>query len=183
MNTGVVSMRYAKALLAYAIAEKKEDEVYKEVDTFASQYFNTPDLRRAVTNPVLDAETKMKLLKGAAGGNPCKELERFFRLVLQRRREEFLQFMAWSYIDLYHEAKNILVGKLITAVPSAQLVTHLEELASKKTQKHVELQPIVKPSIIGGFVFELDGCLLDASIANQLKRVKQQFIAKNRTIV
>ncbi len=31
MNTGVVSMRYAKALLAYAKAQKVEDRVYEEV--------------------------------------------------------------------------------------------------------------------------------------------------------
>ena len=176
-------MRYAKALLAYATAEKVEDKVYDEVKEFAGQYGRIPDLRRNITNPVLDAETKMKLLEEAAGGNPCKELERFFRLVLQRRREEFLQFMAWSYIDLYHEAKNILEGKLVTAVPSEKLVAHLQEIMGAKTDKKVELQEVVDPSIIGGFIFELDGELLNASIANQLARVKQQFVAKNRRIV
>ena len=35
MNTGVVSMRYAKALLAYAKAQKVEDRVYEEVKTLA----------------------------------------------------------------------------------------------------------------------------------------------------
>ena len=38
MNTGVVSMRYAKALLAYAKAQKVEDRVYEEVKTLAGHY-------------------------------------------------------------------------------------------------------------------------------------------------
>ena len=35
----------------------------------------------------------------------------------------------------------------------------------------------------GGFIFEIGTYRLDASVANQIKRVKQQFIAKNRRIV
>ena len=41
----------------------------------------------------------------------------------------------------------------------------------------------VDPSIIGGFIFEIDGLRLDASTAAQLKSVRRQFIEKNRRIV
>ena len=46
MNTGVVSMRYAKALLAYAKAQKVEDRVYEEVKTLAGHYVSLPDAVR-----------------------------------------------------------------------------------------------------------------------------------------
>ena len=39
------------------------------------------------------------------------------------------------------------------------------------------------PKLEGGFIFEIGTYRLDASVANQIKRVKQQFIAKNRRIV
>ena len=67
MNTGVVSMRYAKALLAYAEGQKVEDRVYEEVKTLAANYVNVPDLRRAIENPVLDAKRKCELLREASG--------------------------------------------------------------------------------------------------------------------
>jgi mannose/fructose/N-acetylgalactosamine-specific phosphotransferase system component IID len=73
MNTGVVSMRYAKALLAYADAQGKEDQVYEEVKTLADHYVTVPGLRRAVENPVLDIETKLQLLQEAAGGKDVSE--------------------------------------------------------------------------------------------------------------
>ena len=47
MNTGVVSMRFAKALLAYAKANGKEGQVYEEMKSLASHYTDVPDLRRA----------------------------------------------------------------------------------------------------------------------------------------
>lgn len=88
MNTGVVSMRYARALLAYAKGQKVEDRVYEEVKTLAANYVNVPDLRRAIENPVLDAKRKCELLREASGGKEVsEELMRFFALVLDERRE------------------------------------------------------------------------------------------------
>lgn len=184
MNTGVVSMRYAKALLAYAKAQGKEDVVYEEVKLLAVHYAEVPELRRAIENPVLDVEQKLNLLCEAAGGKTVsEELKRFFNLVLEEKREKFLQFMTWSYIDLYREDKHILIGKLTTAIPSPKLVKHLEVLASERTKGSVELEAKVDPALIGGYIIELAGFRMDASVANQLKRVKRQFMARNRRIV
>ena len=184
MNTGVVSRRYAKALLAYAKTRKVEDKVYEEVRDLAQGYLNIPGLRRAIENPVLDAEKKEKLLCEATGKEKVSdELEDFFRLVLEKKREKFLHFMLWSYIDLYHEDKNILTGKLITAVPSEHLVQRMVGWISAKTHGKVELETNVNPNLIGGYIIEIEGTRLDASIAHQLACVKQQFIARNRRIV
>lgn len=184
MNTGVISMRYAKALLSFAKTEGKEEQVYEEMKKLASSYMKVAGLHQAIDNPVLDPSTKQKLLCEAAGGKDVTtHIQRFFDLVLQARREKFLPFMAYAYIDLYREDKNILIGRLTTAVESSKLVRHLEKLAGERTQGRVELEAIVDPKLIGGYIIELSGYRLDASVANQLKRVKQQFVARNRRIV
>ncbi len=184
MNTGVVSRRYAKALLAYVKAAGVESKVYEEVQAFSANFVNVPGLRHAVDNPVLDVRTKLNLLREAAGGKGVsKELLRFFSLVLEERREKFLQFMMWSYIDLYREDKNIVIGRLTTAVPAPKLAKKLEAISSEQRKGNVVIETKVDPALLGGYVFELAGYRMDASVANQLKRVEQQFIAKNRRIV
>ena len=75
------------------------------------------------------------------------------------------------------------MGKLTTAVEAPELVRHLEEIGSLKTDSTVEIKANIDPSIIGGYIMEIDGYRLDASVANQLRRVKRQFIDKNRRIV
>ena len=185
MNTGVVSRRYVKALLAYAKTVNKEDKVYQEMKRLATYFDRVADLRHAVENPVLDVQTKLKLLHEAAGGaNVSDELMRFFSLVLEEKREKFLQFMTWSYIDLYREDKNILIGKLMTAMPSPKLEDYLKKSLSKSNNNAtIELDTKVDSELIGGYIVEVAGYRMDASVANQLKRVKQQFIAKNRRII
>ena len=106
-------MRYARALLAFAKSRGTEDRVYDETKRLARVSVTVPQLRHTIENPVLSIATKHKLLCDAVGVKEVsEELKRFFRLVLEEKREKFLQFMIWSYIDLYREDKHILIGKL-----------------------------------------------------------------------
>ena len=91
--------------------------------------------------------------------------------------------MTWSFIDQYRERKHILMGKLTTAVEAPELVKHLEKLGSLKTDSTVVIKSNIDPSIIGGYIMEIDGYRLDASVANQLRNIRRQFIDKNRRIV
>ena len=181
MYIGVVSMRYAKALLAYADDAKVEDAIYREALLLKDSYAQVPELRQAMDNPVLAFDVKLRLVVEAAGG---KELERFVQLVLKEKREKFLQFMINSYIDLYRKQKNISIGKLTTAYPVApEVVERIRKIVVSRTKGTAEFATKVGASLEGGFIFEIGTYRLDASVASQIRRVKQQFIEKNRRIV
>ena len=53
MDIGVVSMRYARALLKGSLDAKVEDKVYKEMQTLAESYAQVPELRSTVDNPMI----------------------------------------------------------------------------------------------------------------------------------
>lgn len=179
-------MRYAKALIEYAQSKGAEDRLYKEFATLSYCFAEQPALRNALDNPILPVEDKLALLRTAANGNRASSAEyvRFIRLVLHHRREGYLQFMALMYLDLYRKLKHIGVGKLITAVPVSKATEErIRNSAGAILHAKMELATVVDPSIEGGFIFDVNDYRLDASIATQLKRVKQQFIEKNRRIV
>ena len=186
MDIGIVSMRYAKALMEYAKSMGVEDTLYKEFCMLARSFRKHPDLCMALENPILTIREKFALICTAAVGDaPAgREFARFMTLVLKNRRENFLQYICLSFLDLYRKDKHIGVGKLITAVPVSQEVRErIHDSASSLLHASMELQTEVDPSIEGGFIFDINDFRLDASIATQLKRVKQQFIDKNRRIV
>jgi len=180
MNEGMISKRYAKALLQYAGDNKSEDTVYSEMKKLASIFAREPKLRMAMDNPMLNADDKMELIKIAAGGKPSAELIRFMELVLKNKREKFLQNIALSYIDLYCEKKDINTGKLITATPVDSSVTEkMKGLLKQIKAGTLDFETSVDPDIEGGFILYIDDYRLDASVRTQLKRIKQQFIAEN----
>ena len=186
MDIGIVSMRYAKALMEYAKSTGTEDRLYTEMRTLIWSFQKHPCLRTALENPVLSVREKFSLICTAAVGDAPteRELARFITLVLRNRREAFLQYICLSYLDLYRKSRHIGIAKLTTAVPvSHEIWERIRNSASHLLHAEMELQTDVDPSIEGGFIFDVNDFRLDASIATQLKRVKQQFIDKNRRIV
>ena len=86
-------------------------------------------------------------------------------------------------ITNYYE--KIRQGKLVTAMPlPEETLNELKALILKRYRgRTVEFNTKVDPDIIGGGILEIGYWRIDASIAGQLKRVKKQFIEKNRRIV
>lgn len=186
MDIGIISTRYAKALLKYAREKGVEDEVYKEFVNLAHSFAEYPELKVALDNPILTRKEKLELISIAANGkeSPGDTFIRFMKLVLKKHREVFLQYMTLTYIHLYYQLKHIAIGRLITAVPiDENTIERIRKIASTVVHAEMELNSVVDPAIDGGFVFDINDYRLDASIATQLKKVKQQFIEKNKRIV
>ena len=88
MEVGILSMRYAKALMGYAQEKGVEDKLYQELVTLSDSFRTQPRLREALDNPILPVKEKHKLLCTAASGNkaPSDTFTRFINLVLEHRR-------------------------------------------------------------------------------------------------
>ena len=158
MNTGVISTRYARALLKYVTSTGRADEVYAQV----------------------------KSLLGDPSATPSElepELGRFVQLVVSKGRRELLREMLTSFAEQYRHSRGIKVARLTTAVPSADLEERLKSLLCERTGCTLEMETRVNPDIIGGFILKVDDLMLDASVSRQIELIRRQFIQKNNRIV
>ena len=172
MDIGVISMRYARALLKSATDQKQEDAVYQEMMTVAKSYLDVPALRHTIDNPMLSKDKKEALLLVAAGEKPCELTKAFIALVLKEDRENVMQFMANSYITLYRKQKNVIRGKLTTAARvSVETEQKMRQMVESKTNGTVEFETEVDPDIIGGFILEYDTYRMDASVKSKLNNI------------
>ncbi len=174
MDIGVISMRYARALLKRATEARQEETVYQEMMTVAKSYVDVPALRQTIDNPMLSKDKKLSLLTVAAGDKPSQLTQTFIALVLKEDRENVMQFMANSYVTLYRKQKNVIRGKLTTAARvSAQTEQKMRQMVESKTNGTVEFETEVNPDIIGGFVLEYDTYRMDASVKSKLNSILQ----------
>ena len=184
MNSGMVSMRYARALLDFAKNKKVEDKVFNEMKTLSGSFKSVRNLRLAMDNPVLETQDKLNLIVTAAGTSLSEEFVSFIKLVLAKRRESHLQRIALVYMDLYRKDKNINIGKLITAIPATdQVIDKMKTLLQSKSFGTLEFETETNPDIEGGFVLHIDTYRLDASVTSQIRQIKQQLIEQNRKVV
>ena len=89
MEVGILSMRYAKAMIEYAQEKGVEDKLYQEFLTLSYCFCAQPGLREALDNPVISTKEKLALVCTAADGNgkSTREFVHFITLVLRNRRE------------------------------------------------------------------------------------------------
>ena len=179
MNRGIIAKRYAKALLSFSTESGIEDSVYKNMRLLSESFMEVKELCNVLIIPILSDEKKIGLIETACGGEISNELKKFLSLLLRQKREYLLQSVSLIYIALYNKTKNMTVCKLTTAETlSKDVENHIKALVSSKTKGAVELNNIVNPEIIGGFVFEVDYRRLDASISSQITKIKRELCPK-----
>jgi F-type H+-transporting ATPase subunit delta len=172
MDIGVISVRYARALLKSATEQKLDAAVYQDMQTLAESYVRVPQLRSTIDNPMLAKETKRELLLTACGDKRTTLTTRFVDMVLKEDRESIMQFMANSYITLYRQHKNVIRGRLITATAVTPATEQkMRQMVESRTNGTVEFATEVNPDIIGGFILEYDTYRLDASVKAKLNSI------------
>ncbi|MCI1785716.1 MAG: ATP synthase F1 subunit delta [Bacteroidales bacterium] len=185
MNTGIISSRYARALLKYTNETGNGELVCSQVLAIERAIRESEDLRRILDDPVaVPNKEKISLFQAVLGNiTMADELVRFFKLILRHERIEYIKLILHSFVNMYLKSRKILMAKLVTTVTSHDLEEKLENLVKEKTGYEIILETKVDPGIIGGFIFTVDDYMVDASIYHQLEVIRHQFVEKNRRIV
>lgn len=179
MDQGIISMRYAKALLRYAEENGEAKTVYGETARLSENLLRVPALQRALLNPVLNEEKKRELLLAAAvaEGSPSKSLSDFITLLLRKQRTDTVLRIAYAYGTCYRERYKIVRGRLV--LPGEiddKIFERLSRKVEASAEGRVDFEKVIDPSIIGGFVLEYDTYRLDASVRGRFKRIREQLV-------
>ncbi len=177
MNEGLIPSRYAKALYKYTQEHHVSAEIYEEMKRLDSAFATHPELSKALGNPALSAADKERLLSSAVGEKGNKHLLRFIQLLIKNRRETFVRAIALAYQDIYRKANQIARVTITTATElGSEVLERIGEVMKKQTDKKLEFIYVVNPELIGGFVLQVDSMQLDASVNNELKKLRLKLL-------
>ena len=177
MNAGTLSTRYAKAILRYASERGEAGRLREEMQMLCGQFNALPLLRSVLEDPSIAADEKIRLLYTAAGAPPSQAYCQAVRLAVRNGRERYLQRIALAYDVLYRKANRLTAVRLATPEPaSAEVQEAIIRLAAGKQGGQVDFTATEDKSLLGGFILEIDGYRLDASVRNQLNLLRQELI-------
>ena len=89
MKAGRASIRYAKALLEFAIESQKEKAVVEEMQNILSVVESSPELDDALNSPVLPSSQKRRIIDGIFP-KASKIVQRLFDLLSKNGRDGIL---------------------------------------------------------------------------------------------
>lgn len=206
MNTGIIATRYATALLKLVEETGSGELVAAQVQVIEKALDEVPDFRRAVDDPAVAAVQKISLFEAALKDSMAQELHKFLELLIRNGRIGDVRLVLTTFVTEYYRSRHIKRARLVVADPAlldpeptpsdpvpvegslrqaqrSALESRLRDLVEKQTGCRLILKTEVNPSLIGGFVFEVEDTVLDASVSRQLDFIRRQFIEKNRRIV
>ncbi len=179
MDIGIVSARYAKALLKFAEQNGEDVKVYEEMQRLVLAFLKVEKLHHVLLNPTLTEEQKTILLLSAMGGEDavCVSTVKFIRLVVQKKRASFMLFIANAYVSRYRKLRGIVKGRLILpSQMSKQIEARLQKMVEARAGAKVDFDVCVDESLLGGFVLEYDTYRLDASLRTSLERLHRALL-------
>lgn len=177
MDEGLISERYAKAILRYATELGVADVVYDKMKLYVENYLTHPDLQKALLNPLLSPQDKEMLLSSAIGIDPGEAYIRGIRLLIHNHREMYMRTIALIYQKLYRKANGITEAKIITAVQLGDDdLEKIRQQAQRLTNDRIEFSYAVDPELIGGFILQLGPKQLDMSVRKELKTIRKGLL-------
>ncbi len=169
------AIRYAKAVLSLASDQKSADAVNDDMKLLVSTIAENDELKEMLKSSIVKSEVKKTTLRKIFP-NLGTISNGLFDVLISNKRIDILNEVAKSYIALYDEVNGKEKATVITAVPMTNEL-EIKVLAKVKelTSKAVELENIVDESILGGFILRVGDKQYNASIANQLNKLKREF--------
>lgn len=172
-----LATRYAKSLFDLAIEKGQVEAVYNDMLVLQDICKASPEFKRILNSPIIKADKKKSILEAVTNGKVSEMTSRFNALLVQKGRESELSDIILAFIKEYKVYKGIKTLKLTTAVPvSDEIKKELIEKVQNRTQvKNIELEEVINPDIIGGFILQVDDMEVDTSVSFYLNQVKKQF--------
>lgn len=177
MNNPRLAVRYAKSLLDLAIEKDQLDVVYNDIKFLQSICKSNPDFVTLLNSPIISEQKKNSIIDAVTGGRLSAITTAFIKLLGVKSRESNLPEIVTAFVEQYNTVKQIHRVKLTTAIPLSDELKNsfLNKIKTANNVENIELEATVDEKIIGGFVLEMEGRLVDASISRDLKDVQKQF--------
>ena len=165
---------YSEALFSAAKEGGKVDEIREQLAAFADALDENRELSTFFFSPSFSTRDKRDGLGRALVGADELFLN-FLKVLVDNHRMPVIFRMRRQYEALWREENRLLPVEVTSAVElDEETVQRIAERVQQQTGRRVELTRTVDDSIIGGLVVRVSNMILDASIRNQLERLRRQ---------
>ena len=166
--------RYTDAVFSIAREKDAFDKWQRDLDMLA-MLMTDSSAATVLASPKVSESEKLSLLKTALKDGQTEALN-LATLLLERGRLAIAPEMADLFRDAALAERGIVVANVTTAVPiTGDAEGAIRQRLSTLVGKQVEIRSEVDESLIGGIVARIGDQLIDGSVSNQLRRLRDRL--------
>lgn len=171
-----VATRYAKSLIDLAVETKQLEEVREDMRLIKKVCLENKAFVIMLESPVVKTDRKMKIFKSVFEGKISATTQTFLDLVAVKRREGYIDDIAYAFDEQYKTFKNITSAVLTTAVKvDEDTKKKVLDIVKKRYTGEIEIIEKIDKSLIGGFVLTVNDTQVDTSIKHKLNDLRKNF--------
>jgi len=169
--------RYAEAAFEVAQRDDSIDAWRRELDA-AAAIVAEDRIGRALANPAIPLDTRIATAQATFGPMVGPKVLNLIGLMLRRGRIQELPRLAAEFRRLDDERQGIARATVTSTLPlEPDEVSALQERLASSTDRRVELDLKVDPSLLGGLVVRLGDRLVDGSVRSRLERLRNHLVS------
>lgn len=173
----LIRVRYAKAFFQTAKEKNMLGKVKTDIETVFEVCNNSPEFVYLLNSPVIKSSKKADLMQSIFKTVVNELTLDFLKLIAHNKRETEIPGICRNFLELTRKEQNIKTATLTTAGEiDAAISQKIKAIIEKELDTTVELSTKVNPGIIGGMILRVEDKQYDASVATQLKKIKQQLL-------
>ena len=176
MKSTKAAGRYAKALLELALDSQKIEVIENNMQQILTVSNEAHDFQVFLSSPLIKVDKKLEVIKSIFGNFDALSIS-FLEMVATNGREDLITEIAGSFLTQLKEHRGIVPVTIISAKPlDAQTKDQITSKISASINGTLEITENVDESLIGGFIVRMGDHQIDASVSNQLNRLKQELV-------
>lgn len=168
--------RYAKALLELALDQNKIEVIEGNMEQILTVSAEAHDFQVFLNSPLIKVDKKIEVIKSIFGNFDALSIS-FLELVANNGREAMITEIAKAFLSQLKEHRGIVP---VTIISAQALDAKTKEQITGKIKAAVtgtlEITETIDESLIGGFIVRMGDHQIDASVSNQLNRLKQELV-------
>ncbi|HEX2129310.1 MAG TPA: ATP synthase F1 subunit delta [Solirubrobacterales bacterium] len=165
---------YANALFEAAKDRGKLDAIHEQLGQFADAMNENRDMQVFFFSPYFSSQEKRDGISKAVSGAD-EELVNFLELLAEKHRMPAIFRIRRTFDELWAEEKKRLEVTVTSAVPLDEgVVKRVGDEIARQTDREIDLRSEVDEDILGGLVLQVGNMVLDASLRNQLERLRKE---------
>ena len=175
-----VASRYAKSFFDLAVERNVLDKVEADAKSFLDLNDKSRPFHNMLKSPIVNVDKKWHVFEKVLKGNVDILTMEFLKIVLKKRRDLILPEIFTQFLEMYRESKNIINATVYTAVPvTDKIKAEVKSYLARSTDATIELKNEIDEDLLGGFVLKYNDKLVDASVATQLRTLRNNLINAN----
>jgi F-type H+-transporting ATPase subunit delta len=165
---------YSEALFGAAKEAGKLDVIREQLGSLVDALDRNRELSLFFFSPYFSTREKRDGLERLLEGADSIFLN-FLKILIDNHRMPVLHRIRRQFEELWQEENRLLPVEVTSAVElDDEIARQIRERVERQTGRKVELTRRVDDGILGGLVVRVANMVLDASVRNQLERLRRQ---------